>query len=613
MSSVLVRCIAIAMLINVGVVAAELDSNVDVNSGISEPLLIADAVADSHEGEEILMVLANGSVAPTWDRGIAAWDQAIDFGSCGTGGSGCPTVDWEWIDAGERGPVLQASWIDNGQKAGVYFETSNPLDLSRFTGGTIEFDLRTQSGSSAVVMKIDCVYPCRSDDWQSPQQIGEDWQRVVVSIDTLVGNNLNLSTITTGLVFWPAVGHGGITFQIDNVLWRADSSYEPPPDTGDDTVNFNNPNGEGNISPTSYPGMRLAWSDEFEGSSLNGQLWNHDIGGWGWGNNESQYYRPENTSIQEGHLVITAKEEAFGGKNYTSSRIKTEGSRTFTYGRVDIRAALPRGQGIWPALWALGENFADVGWPYSGEIDIMEMIGGQDEYGNGREAEVHGTVHWNRGGLGAPYSHTYIGGKIRKTDGDFADGFNVFSLIRTEDRIEWLVNDERYYSFLINDSADLAPFRKPFFLIFNIAVGGNWPGYPDASTQFPQHLVVDYVRVFEVGSCGPTGCVTFDESTASSEASTRFAQLSESVTSVRDNSGVIPGTAVGGFTRAEAGQNVANKDTSTVASLKSAESAARTDRTPSAVSIPAVPLPLLALGVFALIGVAARQLQALRY
>jgi len=293
-------------------------------------------------------------------------------------------------------------------------------------------------------------------------------------------------------------------------------------------------NGQENTSPTTYEGLSLAWSDEFDGDTLDSQLWNHDIGGWGWGNNESQYYRSENTTLQQGHLVITAKEESFGGKSYTSSRIKTEGAKSFTYGRVDIRAALPRGQGIWPALWALGENFDDVGWPYSGEIDIMEMIGGQ-----GRESEVHGTVHWNVGGLNAPYQHTYIGGKTRKASGDFGDGFNVFSIIRSENRIDWLVNDELYYSFAIDDSASLAPFREPFFLIFNIAVGGNWPGYPDASTEFPQRLVVDYVRVFrlsdggQVGTSPPPGGGAIE-----TIASTRFSQLLNSIGSLRPRSGV---------------------------------------------------------------------------
>ena len=248
-------------------------------------------------------------------------------------------------------------------------------------------------------------------------------------------------------------------------------------------------------SPLTYDDFYLVWSDEFSGTRLDEQNWSHNIGtgSGGWGNNELQYYRSSNTSVADGFLTITAKRENYGGRNYTSSRIKTEGLVAFTYGRVDIRAKLPRGQGIWPALWALGNNFSEVGWPYSGEIDIMEMIGG-----NGREDTVHGTVHWNRGGLSAPYAHTYRGGAF--TADDFSTGFNVFSIIRTADQIEWRVNDVPYYLFTIDDSASLAPFRKPFFLIFNVAVGGNWPGYPDDTTSFPQQMVVDYVRVFE-----PTG------------------------------------------------------------------------------------------------------------
>jgi len=119
----------------------------------------------------------------------------------------------------------------------------------------------------------------------------------------------------------------------------------------------------------------------------------------------------------------------------------------------------------------------------------MEMIGGA-----GRENTIHGTVHWNNGGLDSPYSHTYIGGTF--TGQDFSAGFNVFSIIRSDDSIEWRVNDTPYYRFDIDDTASLAPLRKPFFLIFNVAVGGNWPGYPDAATEFPQRMIVDYVRFF---------------------------------------------------------------------------------------------------------------------
>ena len=151
--------------------------------------------------------------------------------------------------------------------------------------------------------------------------------------------------------------------------------------------------------------MQLLWADEFDSNEVNLRDWNFDIGDDGWGNDEWQYYQPQNVTLQNGHLVITAREQRVGASTYTSTRMKTEGEVEFTYARVDIRAALPEGQGIWPALWALGANFRQVGWPKTGELDIMEMIGGK-----GRENTVHGTMHWNRGGLSAPYSHTYQGG-----------------------------------------------------------------------------------------------------------------------------------------------------------------------------------------------------------
>ena len=164
---------------------------------------------------------------------------------------------------------------------------------------------------------------------------------------------------------------------------------------------------------------------------------------------------------------------------------------SFTYGRVDIRAALPKGQGIWPALWSLGANFATVGWPRSGEIDIMEMIGG-----SGREDTVHGTAHWQDSGgvkrdLGDSYS---LSGNAT-----LADGFHVYSLVWTPQSLTWYIDDIQYHSMSLDESEDLSAFQKPFFLIFNVAVGGNWPGSPNSNTQFPQRMLVDYVRVFSEG------------------------------------------------------------------------------------------------------------------
>jgi beta-glucanase (GH16 family) len=245
---------------------------------------------------------------------------------------------------------------------------------------------------------------------------------------------------------------------------------------------------QGESSPTSYPNMSLAWADEFTGSELSDNFWSHETGNGsnGWGNNELQFYRPQNTSIKDGHLIITAKKEAFGGKEYTSSRIITKGKKEIRYGRVDIRAALPKGQGIWPALWMLGSNFDTVSWPACGEIDIMEMVGG-----SGRENTVHGTVHWQNAG-----KHAQFGGKTTLPSGTFSEKFAVYSIIWDATSIRWLVDNKQYHV-IDTTPAELDEFRRNFFFIFNVAVGGNWPGSPNSSTTFPQHLIVDYVRVFQ--------------------------------------------------------------------------------------------------------------------
>ncbi|NHE59441.1 glycoside hydrolase family 16 protein [Cyclobacterium sp. GBPx2] len=249
----------------------------------------------------------------------------------------------------------------------------------------------------------------------------------------------------------------------------------------------------GFTSPMTYEGYALVWNDEFEAQTLSSD-WVFEIGDGcpnlcGWGNNELQYYRRENTELKDGYLVVTAREENMGGKNYTSSRLKTQGQQNFQFGRIDIRAALPQGQGIWPAFWMLGENINEVPWPACGEIDIMEMIGGNAD---GRDNTVHGTLHWDNNG-----NYASDGGKLSLSDGAILkDNFHVYSLIWEENQITWLLDDEVFHSMDISPAA-MDEFREPFFLLINMAVGGNWPGNPDASTRFPQQLAVDYVRVFE--------------------------------------------------------------------------------------------------------------------
>jgi len=255
---------------------------------------------------------------------------------------------------------------------------------------------------------------------------------------------------------------------------------------GDDVPGFNP---DGYVTPLSYDGMSLIWQDEFTGNGLNQASWNFETGtgNGGWGNNELQYYRSENTTVADGYLVIEARKESFEGSAYTSSRLTTQSKFNFKHGRVDIRAILPEGQGIWPALWMLGKNITNVGWPACGEIDIMELVGHQPSV-------VHGTIHF-----GPPWpNNQYNGSSFSLSSGKFKDEFYVFSLIWSENKIEWYVNDELYITKTPADTNGFNyPFNEEFFFIFNIAVGGNWPGSPNGSTQFPQQMVVDYIRVFQ--------------------------------------------------------------------------------------------------------------------
>ena len=251
-----------------------------------------------------------------------------------------------------------------------------------------------------------------------------------------------------------------------------------------------NDTGEGYATASSIDGYNLTWSDEFDGTTLDEESWTYEIGDGcaqgicGWGNNELQIYTDseENLVVADGTMTITARPDS----PFSSSRIITQDKREFQYGRIDIRAKLPRGQGIWPAIWMLGANISEVGWPASGEIDIMELVG--------HEAQTsHGTAHWGRSGEGSRSSS-------RRFDigEDFAERFHVFTILWKRNSIQWYV-DETFFHEIDNVSTQgfAYPFNQDFFFIMNVAVGGNWPGNPDETTVFPQTMEVDYIRVFQ--------------------------------------------------------------------------------------------------------------------
>ena len=244
------------------------------------------------------------------------------------------------------------------------------------------------------------------------------------------------------------------------------------------------------------PGWRLTWSDEFNGangSSLDPAKWAFETGGNGHGNNELESYtsRPSNVEQSGGDLVITARQEDFTGedgiaRHYTSGRIVTKGHFSQAYGRFEARIKLPLGKGIWPAFWLLGDNSGSVGWPACGEIDIFENIG--------EPGVIYSTLH------GPGYSGAHgISAKFPLPAGEAVNStFHIYA-------VEWAPEDIKFFfdGHLIahRTPADLPAGTKwvydhPFFILLNVAVGGNWPGNPDTSTAFPQKMLVDYVRVY---------------------------------------------------------------------------------------------------------------------
>ncbi len=238
----------------------------------------------------------------------------------------------------------------------------------------------------------------------------------------------------------------------------------------------------------------LIWSDEFDAAGIDVDKWDFQIGDGsaygipGWGNNELEYYRRENATIENGKLIITAKKEAFAGKSYTSARMRTIMKGDWTYGRFEIRAKLPFGKGIWPAIWMLSTDNVYGGWAASGEIDIMELVGHEPN-------RVHGTLHFG----GASPNNTSTTGSYTLPAGNFSDDFHVFRLEWQPGEMRWYIDNVHFQTrtqWWSRGGPFPAPFNQRFHLLLNVAVGGNWPGNPDATTTFPQRMEVDYVRVY---------------------------------------------------------------------------------------------------------------------
>jgi beta-glucanase (GH16 family) len=277
-----------------------------------------------------------------------------------------------------------------------------------------------------------------------------------------------------------------------------DDASSPPDDAGEPV----------DAAPDSAPpGWTLVWSDEFDGpdgSAVDTTYWTQETGNAGWGNNhELEYYTPgtDNAVVAGGNLVITARSDGasaytceYGTCQYTSARMNTSGKFQQAYGRFESRIQLPSGQGMWPAFWVLGDNIGTVGWPQCGEIDIMENIGSTP-------STNYGSLH----GPGYSGGQDLTGSYSLSDGGTLGGGFHVYA-------VEWAPDVVRFYFDGVNyetrtpadvPDGDVWVYDHPFFVILNVAVGGYWPGNPNAATQFPQTMLVDYVRVYaQAGDAG---------------------------------------------------------------------------------------------------------------
>ncbi|QQP95368.1 carbohydrate-binding protein [Lysobacter enzymogenes] len=257
---------------------------------------------------------------------------------------------------------------------------------------------------------------------------------------------------------------------------------------------------------------QLVWSDEFNGSIGPSWVFETGNGSSGWGNNELEYYRRENAGIENNALVITAKREDFGGFRYTSARMKTQGVRTFRYGKIEARMKLPSFMGAWPAFWMLGANLPQVGWPDSGEIDIMEHVNNEDR--------TYGTIHWrDHNGNYAQY-----GGNTALNVADW----HVYAVEWDANAIRWYVDGNKFHEASIQNSVNgTEEFHRDFFVLLNFAIGGNWPGFNVDESKLPAKMHVDYVRVYSGGGSNPGTTTTVEAENFSAQSGVQVEACSE--------------------------------------------------------------------------------------
>ncbi len=247
---------------------------------------------------------------------------------------------------------------------------------------------------------------------------------------------------------------------------------------------FRKPVETGYISPLRYNQWKLVWQDEFDGLRIDTTKWTQEVNDWGGGNEELQYYtaRPENAFVEDGVLAIVAQKEPYQTRGFTSARLNSHYKGDWKYGRFDIRAKMPKGWGLWSAIWMLPTDNEYGAWPAGGEIDIAEVLGREP-------TELYGSVHF---GSRTPEKRRSIEGKKRLLLRDFSQQFHVFSIEWEPYEIRWYLDNQLYHTAKIT-----RPLDERYHLLLNLAIGGQWPGHPKVNTEFPSYFYVDYVRVFE--------------------------------------------------------------------------------------------------------------------
>ena len=436
-----------------------------------------------------------------------------------TGWLGWGTNGWHHADTGYKiGAYGMAIWAND---TGLY----QSIDVAE--GQTMAVSGKMIYSASEILVNKNAVIEV--EFWSSSALLSEVQVGTLTPSDTAATWYTYSDTLTVPsgatearlLIFTAAAANGISTGKAfwDDLVVGMGSTINEPDLNGDDKINMAdlallssawgtessnyNLSGENDIEledvvamagewldelPT-YPGYKLLWSDEFNGTQIDSAVWSHEIGDNGWGNNEWEYYTnsSENSYVDNGSLVIVARKDHLG-HDYTSARMNTYGKQSFKYGRLEARIKLPEGgNGIWPAFWMLGDSIATTSWPGCGEIDILEAVNGFDF--------VNAALHY---GTYDPYIHDYSSASYYPAE-DVSDGYHVYAIEWKENQIRWYYDNVNYYrtSSWWNGDDYPAPFNQNFFFILNIAVGGNWPGYPDETTPFPQYMYVDYVRAYE--------------------------------------------------------------------------------------------------------------------